>query len=205
MLDGHNVHPKDIAHQNACGCNGKDQKQGEIVCCKRNIANLREENPAEEQVGYGANKNKIGLIQHRNTELQQTVKILKGAYKSWNRIEKQTQMPQDNKQETVMECQANEPEPFAGTIYQLRAVMDLRRGVFEQRAKGEHFQRHPADHLPEGSRTIKLILFYPVQRLSLTAGRRNPERNRRLGPVNYPVDETTEKYCKGQIREHHPE
>ena len=34
LFDGYNVHPKEVAHQNACRCNCKNQEQGEIVCCE---------------------------------------------------------------------------------------------------------------------------------------------------------------------------
>ena len=114
-------------------------------------------------------------------------------------------MPHDNDQETVMECQPEEPEPFAGTIDQLGTVMDFRRGVFEKRPKSKNLQKHPDHNLPKCCGAIKLILLHPVKGFLLAAGCWNSEGNRRLGPADNPVDKTTEKYCKGQIGEHHPE
>ena len=105
-----------------------------------------------------------------------------------------------------MEDQGEQPQGFLRAVTDLGAfLLELHRGVAEQRPEGQDLKHHAHEHAAFGVGVVPGAVFDPGQGFLLPASGGNAKRNRAFCPIHDPHGETHHENDDCDVREHDPE
>jgi len=206
ILDGNHVHLDHVAHPDAGQRDADEQEQGEVVLKQGNVADLGVEDAPRQQEEQTGQKQGVGLVQQRQADLHDGIEKFRLFHEHGHRLGEKAQVPDEDDEEGIMEQQREQPQPFRRAVGDLGTVLlQLDRGVAEQRPEGQHFEQHAHHDARSLVGIIPRAVFDPGQGFLLPAGGGNAKRHRPAGPAEHLERQPHHENEDRDVREGYPE
>ena len=99
LLYSHDMHFKEISHQNARDSDAQYKKERKIISSKRDISHLRYPEPSDDEEGDRSQDNSVSNVEQRHANLQKAVEAFHNLYHKRDIQTEEPQMPdKDNKE-----------------------------------------------------------------------------------------------------------
>jgi hypothetical protein len=112
LFDADNVDLDDITHQDARLGDTQDQEKGKVIGGQGNIAYLWDQKSSKQQKRNGCAQEQTALVRSGKPKLKKAVDIFDQFHKPRQRIFKEAKVPDQYDEETIMESNSADPEPF---------------------------------------------------------------------------------------------
>lgn len=160
-LNSIDVHLVDVAHANAAAYEADQEEQWEIVVHQGDETKLCAEKTATKQEEQSSKHDRIRKEHTWCADLQHAVNHFKEADARWHWLQEETEVTDKNHQETVVEHERKEPQPFRGIINGTTFFSEAQFGISEERTEGQHFKNHTAYCGDRCKRTVKTVRLNP--------------------------------------------
>ena len=195
----------EVAHTDAGADDAHDEEQREIVVGEGDVAHLRVHQAAAEEEQHGHHDEHVGHEQARHAHLHDAVNEFEPGEADRDGFDEEPEVPDEDDQETVVEDQREDPQPFGGEIGSARPHgADFRRGVAEQRTEQQHLKDHAAYDSGVAHGRVEAVRLDPVQGTLLTTRSGDGEGHGRFRPpAGDAPDDPADEDDRGQQRQRH--